>query len=49
MPNILDAFGKEWFEVKEGVASVFKPDSSGMAVLIARVQAVEWIKAASGR
>jgi phosphohistidine phosphatase SixA len=48
-PNILDAFGKEWFEVKEGEASVFKPDSSGKAVLIARVQAVDWIKAASGR
>jgi phosphohistidine phosphatase SixA len=48
-PNILEAFGKEWFEVKEGEASVFKPDSSGKAVLIARVQAVDWIKAASGR
>jgi len=49
MPNILDAFGKEWFEVKEGEASVFKADSSGKAVLIARVLAVDWIKAASGR
>jgi phosphohistidine phosphatase SixA len=48
-PNILDAFGKEWFEVKEGEASVFKADSSGKAVLIARVQAVDWIKAASSR
>lgn len=48
-PNILDAFGKEWFEVKEGEASVFKPDSSGKAILIARVQAVDWIKEASGR
>jgi phosphohistidine phosphatase SixA len=47
-PNILDAFGKDWFEVKEGEASVFKPDGSGKAALIARVQAVDWIKAASG-
>jgi broad specificity phosphatase PhoE len=43
-PNILDAFGKEWFDVKEGEASVFKPDGSGKAVLVARVQAVDWIK-----
>ena len=47
-PNIIDAFGKDWFEVKEGEASIFKPDSAGKAVLIARVQAVDWIKAASG-
>ncbi len=47
-PNILDAFGKDWFEVKEGEASVFKPDASGKAVLVARLQAAEWIKAAGG-
>jgi broad specificity phosphatase PhoE len=47
-PNILDAFGKDWFEVKEGEASVFKPDGSGKAALMARVQAVDWIKAVSG-
>jgi len=47
-PNILDAFGKDWFEVKEGEASVFKPDSAGKAVCVARVQAVDWIKAAGG-
>jgi len=45
-PNIIDAFGKDWFEVKEGEASVFKPDGSGKAVLVARVQAVDWIKVA---
>jgi phosphohistidine phosphatase SixA len=48
-PNILDAFGKDWFEVKEGEASVFKPDSSGKANLVGRVQAVDWIKAASSK
>jgi phosphohistidine phosphatase SixA len=47
-PNIIDAFGKDWFEVKEGEASIFKPDSAGKAVSIVRLQAVDWIKAASG-
>jgi phosphohistidine phosphatase SixA len=45
-PNILDAFGKDWFEVREGEASVFRPDGSGKAVPVARVQAADWIKAA---
>jgi len=44
-PNILDALGRDWFEVKEGEASVFRVDASGKAELIARVQAVDWIKA----
>jgi len=48
-PNIVDAFGKNWFEVKEGEASIFKPDSSGKAEPVARVQAVDWIKAAGGK
>ena len=42
-PNIIDAFGKNWFEVKEGESSVFKPDSSGKLILIVRIQASEWI------
>jgi len=45
-PNILDALGKDWFEVKEGEASIFRVDASGKPQLIARVQAVDWIKAA---
>jgi phosphohistidine phosphatase SixA len=48
-PNIMDAFGKDWFDVKEGEASIFRPDSSGKAVLVARVQAADWIKAADGK
>jgi phosphohistidine phosphatase SixA len=44
-PNILDAFGKDWFEVREGEASVFKPDGNGYK-LVARVQAAEWGKLA---
>ena len=27
-PNILDAFGRDWFEIKEGEASIFKPSSA---------------------
>jgi phosphohistidine phosphatase SixA len=41
-PNILDAFGKDWFDVREGEASVFKPDGNGGYKLIARVQAAAW-------
>jgi phosphohistidine phosphatase SixA len=48
-PNILDAFGKDWFESKEGEASVFRPDGSNNLVLVARVQAADWISAASGK
>jgi broad specificity phosphatase PhoE len=45
-PNIIDAFGKDWFEVKEGEASVFKPDGSGYK-LVARVQMDEWSRIAA--
>jgi phosphohistidine phosphatase SixA len=45
-PNILDAFGKDWFEVKEGEASVFKPDGNGFK-LVARVPADQWAKLAT--
>jgi phosphohistidine phosphatase SixA len=41
-PNIMDAFGKDWFNVREGEASVFKPDGSGGYRLITRVQVNEW-------
>jgi phosphohistidine phosphatase SixA/plastocyanin len=44
-PNILDAFGEDWFGSKEGEASVFKPDGSNNLVLVARVQAADWISA----
>jgi len=36
-PNIIDALGKDWFDTKEGEASVFKPDGSNYR-LVARVQ-----------
>ena len=47
-PNILDSFGKDWFEIKEGEASVFKPDGTGYK-LIARVQMDDWSKFAAAK
>jgi phosphohistidine phosphatase SixA len=44
-PNILDAFGKDWFEIKEGEASIFKPDGKGAYTLIARVPIDQWAAA----
>ena len=44
-PNILDAFGEDWFDSKEGEASVFKPDGSKDLILVARVQPADWVKA----
>jgi broad specificity phosphatase PhoE len=41
-PNVIDAFGKDWFEVKEGEASVFKPDGQGGYKAVGRVQADQW-------
>jgi phosphohistidine phosphatase SixA len=40
-PNIVDALGKDWFDVKEGEASVFRPEG-GKYQLIARVQMEDW-------
>jgi phosphohistidine phosphatase SixA len=44
-PNIVDALGKDWFEVKEGEASIFKPEG-GNYRLVARVQMEDWSKIA---
>ncbi|MBR1120693.1 histidine phosphatase family protein [Bradyrhizobium lablabi] len=41
--NVADAFGKEFADIKEGEALVYKTSASGPAVLVARVQASEWI------
>jgi phosphohistidine phosphatase SixA len=41
-PNIIDALGKDWFEIREGEASIFKPDGAGKAALIGRVQIKDW-------
>jgi phosphohistidine phosphatase SixA len=45
-PNIMDAFGKEWFDVREGEASVFRPDGRGGYQLVVRLQADEWSRVA---
>jgi len=45
-PNILGAFGKEWSDVSEGEASVFKPDGKGGFALVGRVKAADWAKLA---
>src|SRR5262245_5803701 len=40
-PNILDAMGKDWFDVKDGEASVFRAEN-GKYVLVARLQMADW-------
>src|SRR3984957_19579690 len=40
-PNIVDALGKDWFDVKEGEASLFHPEN-GSYKLLGRVQMDEW-------
>jgi broad specificity phosphatase PhoE len=40
-PNIVDALGKDWFDVKEGEASLFRPEN-GSYKLVARVPMDEW-------
>ncbi len=48
-PNVIDAFGKDWFEVKEGEASVFKPDGAGGFSPVARVPIEQWPALAARR
>src|SRR5215510_2560678 len=45
-PNILDALGKDWFDVKEGEASIFRPEN-GKYVLVARLQMADWPRLAA--
>jgi len=47
-PNIVDALGKDWFDVKEGEASIFRPQN-GSYQLIARVQMDEWPRLAAAK
>ncbi len=41
--NVTDAFGKEFADIREGEALVYKTSTSGSAVLVMRVQPNEWI------
>jgi broad specificity phosphatase PhoE len=46
-PNLVEAFGKDWVNVREGEASVFEPDFAGAGYkLIARVPADQWSRLA---
>jgi broad specificity phosphatase PhoE len=45
-PNIIAALGKDWFDVKEGEASIFRP-ANGAYTLVARVQMDEWPRVAA--
>jgi broad specificity phosphatase PhoE len=47
-PNIIDALGKDWFDVREGEASIFRPEN-GSAKLVARVQMDEWSRIAAAK
>jgi phosphohistidine phosphatase SixA len=47
-PNIVDALGKGWFDVKEGEASIFRPEN-GSYELVARVQMEDWPRLAAAK
>jgi phosphohistidine phosphatase SixA len=47
-PNIIDALGKDWFDVKEGEASIFRPEN-GSHKLVARIQMDEWSRIAAAK
>ena len=44
-PNILDAFGRDWFEIREGEASIFKPTGDSKFTLVGRVSIDQWATA----
>jgi len=45
-PNIVEAFGTDWSDVREGEATVFEPDGHGGYKLVARIQANGWTELA---
>ena len=47
-PNIIEALGKDWFDVREGEASIFRPEN-GKYVLVARVQMADWPRIAAAK
>jgi phosphohistidine phosphatase SixA len=40
-PNLIEALGKDWWDAREGEASIFRPEN-GKYVLVARVQMADW-------
>jgi broad specificity phosphatase PhoE len=47
-PNIVDALGKDWSDVREGEALVFRPEE-GTFTLVARIPTEEWPQLVSGK
>jgi broad specificity phosphatase PhoE len=47
-PNIVDALGKDWSDVREGEALVFRPEK-GTFTLVARIPIEEWPQLVSGK
>ena len=47
-PYIVAALGKDWFDTKEGEASIFRPADGGYK-LVARVQMDEWPRIAAAK
>lgn len=47
-PNIVDALGKDFSDVKEGEALVFRPEN-GTFTLIARIPIEAWSQLARGK
>jgi phosphohistidine phosphatase SixA len=45
-PNIIAALGKDWFDVKEGEASIFRPENASYK-LVACLQMDEWQRIAA--
>jgi broad specificity phosphatase PhoE len=46
-PNLVEAFGRDWSNVREGEASVFEPNVTGAGYrIMARIQASEWSRLA---
>jgi phosphohistidine phosphatase SixA len=46
-PNLVEAFGSDWANLREGEASVFEPDFAGAGYkLVARVPADQWSRLA---
>ena len=48
-PNIVDALGEGWSDVREGEASIFRPAANGSYHLIARLQMGDWPRLAAAK
>lgn len=46
-PNVLDALGRDLFDMREGESAVFRPDGAGKYQLMGRIQGDQWTQLAS--